>query len=182
MARSIENIIADFDTLRLADFDLWNEHSRGVEVLDALTDEVLQTSHPQEAMDAMFRVVERLASADLGSPGPLVHTIEKLPNYKARLRESMQRIPTPYTVWMVNRILNTSLPQEQRQSWLDVLASVVTHPLATEKVKEDAQSFLVWQQSADRAAWEQPIPKAQRSTTDHAEQIIPADAGERGEN
>ncbi len=161
MVRSINDIIADFDRLTLADFDLWNENSRGLEILDALTDEVLQTSHPQQAMDAMFRVVERLPTADLGSPGPLVHALEKLLDYEARLLESIHHIPTRCNVWMVNRILNTSLSTDRRTFWLEVLETVRDHPLASQQAKEAARRFLAWQQSPDRAAWEHPNTESQ---------------------
>jgi hypothetical protein len=47
-------------------------------------------------------IFERYHSADLGSPGPIVHALERSPidDHVALLAESLRRQPTLMTVWM----------------------------------------------------------------------------------
>jgi hypothetical protein len=65
----------------------------------------------------MFRTMERLDGVELGTPGPLVHTLETWRGgYEKLLAESARRKPTSLSVWMVNRILNVRPPDSD--SWL----------------------------------------------------------------
>jgi len=97
----------------------------------------------------MFEVIERLSESDLGSPGPLVHTLEQMSGqYENELVESIKRKPTPLNVWMITRILNVTDPSEQRQYYLDLLKVVVQHPTATEEARQYAQDFIEHQNGA----------------------------------
>lgn len=145
MARNIEEIIADFNKLQASDFDVWNNEANGIDQLDTLTDELLQVDNPERALDSMFKVFERHPNADLGSPGSLVHTLEKFKGYEKRLVESVRKQPAPNTVWMINRILNKPQTSEYREYLLNLLREVLTHPLATIEAKQMAQGFMDWQ-------------------------------------
>jgi hypothetical protein len=98
---------------------------------------------------AMFGLMERYPNAYLGTPGPLVHSIESLgiENYEPLLIESVRRQPTELTVWMVNRILNTELSPEHRRSLLELLAAVPDHPRLATHVADNALRFLKHQKS-----------------------------------
>jgi hypothetical protein len=89
----------------------------------------------------MFEFMERLDASDLGNPGPLVHTLEEWRGtYESFLAESIRRKPTPLSVWMVNRILN-SKPLDAA-NWLALLQEVLDHPGAASKAKKQAAHFL----------------------------------------
>jgi hypothetical protein len=66
--------------------------------------------------------MERYPEADLGSPGPLVHTIERIPiaQFGTFLRSSVERQPGQLNLWMVNRILNSQLTKQHREEPADV--------------------------------------------------------------
>jgi hypothetical protein len=98
------------------------------------------------AVPAMFSLLERFPDPEFGSPGPLVHEIEAIPDYLPLLRDSVRRQPMHLTVWMVNRLLNTNLPSDQRASWLAELRAALEHPLASEQTRIFAQDFLEHQQ------------------------------------
>ncbi len=142
-----EEIVAGFRALSASDFDLMNVHANGRERLYELTDAVAKLSLPERAIPEMFAVMERLSQADLGSPGPLVHTLEKLKGYKDELLKSVRRRPTVLAVWMINRILNTDLPDEVRREYMTLLRNAEVHPEATKEVREDAHHFLERQTS-----------------------------------
>jgi hypothetical protein len=96
----------------------------------------------------MFAVIERCAEADLGNPGPLVHCIESLgyQHYLSQLVDSVNRQPTYLNVWMVNRILNTSIQDIHRQQLLELLRSVAARPATTAPIADQAKRDLEHQE------------------------------------
>src|ERR1051326_2638174 len=102
--RAMNEIVADFDALTAADFDYWNAASNGSERVAKLCDELLGLEDPIACAPVLFKTMERLDDVELGTPGPLVHTLESWPGkYEALLKESVARKPSPLTVWMINR-------------------------------------------------------------------------------
>jgi hypothetical protein len=137
-----EEVIDGLRSLAAQEFDLSNVNGRGMERLYELTEALMALPAPERAIPALFAVMERLPESDLGSPGPLVHTLEKLPGYEAELVNSVRRQPTPLSVWMVNRILNTDLSGEGRSEWVALLEMAATHPAASGTVRVDVADFL----------------------------------------
>jgi hypothetical protein len=99
------------------------------------------------AMPAIFALLERFPDAEFGCPGPLVHELEAIPGYLPLLRDSLRRQPTHLTVWMTNRLLNTELPNDQREHWLSELRAAFQHPRASEQTRRFAEEFLNHQNS-----------------------------------
>lgn len=144
-------IIAGLRTLRRSDFDYENVEARGWERLSELTDALLALPDGREAaIPELFSVMERMPDADLGSPGPLVHTLEKLKGYEQELIRSASRCPSLLSVWMVNRILNTDLPIEVRQSYVSLLSEAATRSDVATSIREDARDFLDFQERKHR--------------------------------
>ena len=151
MTRGIQEIAADFDALTTPDFDYANSGVYGLERLGELCDEMRAVNNPAACMPVLFRTMERLDNADLGSPGPLVHTLEAWRgSYEALLAESVRRKPSPLSVWMINRILNTKPPDAN--SWLAMLRSVASHPIASVEAKRQAEYFIRYQTKAEQGA------------------------------
>ena len=140
MPRTLDQILADFAALKPSDFD--NE-AEGVHKLYGLTDELMALPQPERAIPALFGVMERMPDTEMGSPGPLVHTLEQMRgHYEQELVESIKRQPTSLTVWMVNRILNVTRDSRQRQIYLDLLRVAAEHPAAPESVRDEAKDFI----------------------------------------
>jgi hypothetical protein len=135
-------IIAGFQALKAPDFDPMNINARGLERLRELTDALMSASEPERAIPELFGVMERLPDADLGSPGPLVHTLEALKGYEDELIRSLHRSPSLLSVWMVNRILNTDLSSDVRQSYMALLDEAASRPDVPKAVREDARDFV----------------------------------------
>ncbi len=143
--RNIKDIAAGFDSLTADDFDWSNREANGWERLQFLCDELVEISEPTTCTPIMFRLMERLDRSDLGTPGPLVHAIEKLRGgYESLLAESLRRKPSPLTIWMANRILNTN-PTDTNE-WLALLRSIADHPEASILAKQEAADFLIFQE------------------------------------
>jgi hypothetical protein len=142
MARPIHEIIAAFDSFQSSDFDRSSVDARGAEQLYDLVAELFETPNPEQAMEVMFRTMERLPDADLGNPGPLVQGLEKFKDYEPSLVESVRRQPTLLSVWMVNRILNTRLPKERREFLVSLLKEASVHTAISDQVRQDILGFL----------------------------------------
>ena len=150
MTRSVAEIAADLGALTARDFDFDDVDARGQERLVELCDELLALDDPAAGAPVLFDTLERLDGADLGAPGPLVHTLESwLGRYEFLLASSVQRKPVPLTVLMINRIVNTKPPDAQR--WLALLKSVVDHPAASSQTKVEAERFVEYQGRAGGA-------------------------------
>ena len=145
MPRSVVAIAADFDALAARDFDYATPGARGWERLDELCDEMRAVNDPAACAPVMFRTMERLDGVELGTPGPLVHTLETWHGggYEQLLAQSVRRKPTPLSVWMVNRILNAR--PSDAESWMVLLRSVASNPAASGETKAQAKGFIEYQ-------------------------------------
>lgn len=142
-----EEIIEGFRALEASDFDLMNVDALGRERLYELTDAVMTLPSPEKTIPEMFAVMERLSESDLGSPGPLVHTLETFTGYQEELVKSVRRRPTVLSVWMINRILNTDLASDVRRDFMALLRDAEVHPEATSEAREQARDFIKLQMS-----------------------------------
>jgi len=144
MRRDFNEIAADFDALTAYDFDYAKASARGLERLDALCAEMREINDPAVCAPVMFRTMERLDGVELGSPGPLVHTLEAWSGgYEGLLQQSIRRKPTSLSVWMVNRILNAR-PMDAGV-WMALLRSVTDNPAASDQTRAEAQGFIDFQ-------------------------------------
>jgi hypothetical protein len=117
-----------------------------MEQLGPLTDEVRSSEEGQMAMESMRRVIERNPDVALGSPGPLVHTLETFykKGYEEKLLESLARKPTDLTVWMLNRLVNGA-EGRTKESYLDLLTEIAENGANDESARRSASRFLEYQ-------------------------------------
>lgn len=141
MALTADEIIAALDAFEPEPDADYNENQFR---LYPITEGFKGLSDRHRVVPAMFALMERFPDAYLGSPGPLVHSIESLgvDQYESLLVESVRRQPSDLTVWMVNRILNTDLPPQHRRALLDLMRSVPHHSKVPARVAESARGFL----------------------------------------
>ena|ERR1039457_5177359 len=146
---SFDQILAGLAALKAEDFDDSLPDANGIQKLYELTDALELLPEPERCIRPIFDVMERMPTADLGSPGSLVHALERLRGrYESELIASIKRLPTSSSVWMVNRILNGTRDFKQRQIYLDLLRFAAEHPTAPESAKRDAQHFILYQTAA----------------------------------
>lgn len=129
---------------RLTRPDFEDPSGHGTETLEVLFHCLRGSAEPTQVIPAMFALLERLDGVDLGSPGPVVHLLESFGgHYEDDLELSLDRHPTPLTVWMVNRLMNRDLGD--REAWLQRLESAARHPLASAETADDAMDFYAFQ-------------------------------------
>lgn len=112
--------------------------------LYSITEGFNELSNRKRVVPAMFALMERFPDAHLGTPGPLVHSIESLGFewYEPLLIDSVRRQPVELNVWMVNRILNTNLEPDHRRRLLDLMRSVPEHLKVPARVAELTRHLL----------------------------------------
>ena len=143
--RSIDELIDDFQALTPEDFDPEQHDRTGIERLFDLAKEIELLPQSNQHMPLLFETLERLAEADLGSPGPLVHAIERMGDYGELLQQSYQRKPTPLTTWMINRILNQYIDPVKRELWLGLLQHALNDKPLDDRLQQTIHEFLEWQ-------------------------------------
>jgi|SRR5579859_7226318 len=143
MTRSLVEIAAELDALTVFDFDPMNLKANGDDRLHALCAELTERDDPTHWAPLLYAFMERLDTADLGTPGPVVHALEAWDGYRSLLVDSLQRKPTPLTVWMLNRVLNTN-PPDARQ-WQELLRGAADHPAASAQARAGASRFREYQ-------------------------------------
>ncbi|MBL8936469.1 MAG: bifunctional folylpolyglutamate synthase/dihydrofolate synthase [Archangium sp.] len=139
------------------------EFSRLLSTLDAFTpgddpDETMRAlSHtvsegrpgldPVRFRRAVFALLERFPDAEFGTPGALIHEVERRPGYEGELEASLRRQPTFLTVSMVNRLMNLSDDAPTLLRWSTVLEGVTRHPRAPDWVQKAASRYLEHQRA-----------------------------------
>src|SRR5437660_2067115 len=97
-----------------------------------LTDAWSSTDVGIEAIEPILRFLEQHPEIDFGTPGPLVHFVERFygKRYGEKLSESVQRKPVTHTVWMFNRLINSTKSPPLRERFINVIRQAAVHPLA----------------------------------------------------
>ncbi|WP_202556024.1 hypothetical protein [Paenibacillus silvestris] len=95
-----------------------------------------------DAIEPLLKLLEDNPDVDFGSPGPIVHFVEKYykKGYEEKLIASLYRNPTNHTLWMLNRIINGS-ENEQKQQYLNVLNHIIERCSEDKKIDEQAKYY-----------------------------------------
>ena len=115
--------------------------------LDALCEDIIELNNEgwdtAILMDPLFRILEENSDFDFGMPGQIVHTLEK--HYKKGLEEelfkSLNRKPTFYTLWMLNRIINGTSDAKEKECYMEVLKSILKMEIP-DYLKKQAQHLI----------------------------------------
>ncbi len=93
-------------------------------------------------IEPLLKIFENNPEFGFGSPGKIVHYIERFPSesYIDLLYASIKRFPTEYNLWMLNRYLNT-VENEKKITGISILKEVYNNA-SSNFIKELAQGFL----------------------------------------
>lgn len=115
--------------------------------LDLLCEDIIELNNEgwdtAILMDPLFRILEENSDFDFGMPGQIVHTLEK--HYKKGLEEelfkSLNRKPTFYTLWMLNRIINGTSDAKEKECYMEMLKSILQMEIP-DYLKKQAQHLI----------------------------------------
>jgi hypothetical protein len=96
-----------------------------------------------ETIDVILRFMEDNPNLEYGTPGPLVHFMEKFyrRGYEDALTASVLRRPMMHTIWMLNRLINGASDRTERQRLIDLLEKSLVHPLTDAETKRSISHF-----------------------------------------
>lgn len=117
-------------------------HEDIIETSYDVTEELEMREDGFETIEPLLKLLEDNPDVDFGSPGPIVHFVEKYykKGYEEKLIVSLYRSPTNHTLWMLNRIINSS-ENEQKQQYLSVLSDIIERSIEDKKIDEQAKYF-----------------------------------------
>ena len=102
---------------------------------------------PRRFRRAVFALLERFPDAEFGTPGALIHEVERRPGFEDELEQSLARQPTFLSVSMVNRLMNLTEDAQTLLRWSTVLESVTRHARAPDWVQKAASRYLEHQRA-----------------------------------
>jgi hypothetical protein len=110
------------------------EENVDVARLDEIVDRLVGPEQIKGATPAILRVFERFPHTLLGSPGPLVHCVERtdIETFLPMVLESFRRHPNRMTLWMIDRCLRTGVPTRLHLSILSTLREIRRAPNAVD--------------------------------------------------
>ena len=68
--------------------------------------------------------------------------------YDEALLASLRRRPVAHTVWLLNRLINRAKSLAARRRYMDVMTSLLSHPLADATTLSQVNHFLDFQRKA----------------------------------
>lgn len=112
-----------------------------IEVMDDCIQNIEESNIGIEAVEPLLQLMERHPLSDFGTPGSIVHFVEKFykKGYEQLLISSVKRRPTMHTVWMLNRIKNG---EDEQRRYIEILNDIVHNKDIEKEIRESAQDFL----------------------------------------
>lgn len=112
-----------------------------IEVMDDCIQNIEESNIGIEAVEPLLQLMERHPLSDFGTPGSIVHFVEKFykKGYEQLLISSVKRRPTMHTVWMLNRVKNG---EDEQQRYIEILNDIVHNKDIEKEIRESAQDFL----------------------------------------
>ena len=104
-------------------------------------EEIEENYNQLDSVQPLLRLMERHPLTDFGSPGSIVHFVERFykKGYEEELLLSLKRMPTLHTVWMLNRLINGT---DQAEVYLDLLKEISENASYDKEIREEALHFL----------------------------------------
>jgi len=103
-------------------------------------EEIEENYNQLDSVQPLLRLMERHPLTDFGSPGPIVHFVERFykKGYEEELLLSLKRMPTLHTVWMLNRLINGT---DQAEVYLGLLKEISENVSCDKEIREEALHF-----------------------------------------
>ena len=103
-------------------------------------EEIEENYNQLDSVQPLLRLMERHPLTDFGSPGPIVHFVERFykKGYEEELLLSLKRMPTLHTVWMLNRLINGT---DQAEVYLGLLKEISENASYNKEIREEALHF-----------------------------------------
>lgn len=124
------------------------EDKHQLQTLDDSVQQLFDTTNSELCIDSLLGIFERFPDEDgYDIFWTILHGLEGLPNYQAKLVKSVQRRPTEFSLTMVNRILNSEQRNVDGMDLLELLKEVASNQRWSKPIRETVMEYIEWQQS-----------------------------------
>lgn len=105
-------------------------------------EKLLPSAEDERFIKPLFKLLMNNSNFDFGSPGLIVHYLEKFPSdiYVSELYNVLDIKPTEHLIWMLNRYIN-SVDEEEQEKGIGILKSIAKNS-NDKNVVEVANDFL----------------------------------------
>lgn len=112
------------------------------DIISQVEDELHETGAGIESVQVVLSLMEHFSLFDFGFPGGLTHHIESFfkYGYEELLLQSINRMPTNHTVWLLNRVIN-GVDKERATIYSQTLLDISNNELYTDDVRKTAKDF-----------------------------------------
>lgn len=110
-------------------------------VLDEYMEEIENNYNQLETVKPLLELMERHPLIDFGSPGGIVHFVEKFykKGYEEELLDSLKRMPSLHTIWMLNRLINGT---DNPENYLSLMKEISQSETYSKEIRDQALYFL----------------------------------------
>jgi hypothetical protein len=85
-------------------------------------------NNPKESLDDLFMVLEKNPHYNFGMPGNLIRAIEKHykdPHYQDYVIKSIERTPTEYNLWLLQRLMNAFETDKEKERGVTLFKKIL---------------------------------------------------------
>jgi len=111
-----------------------------------LLEQIKNETNALDYIEYLLSIMRKNPDIDYGMPGPIVHFMETFykKGYEKLLITSIIEFPTSQTIWMLNRIINSS-NIEDKKMYLSVMQNMITRTDLSEELKNEIRQFTEYQ-------------------------------------
>ena len=112
--------------------------------VNELCEELNINNNPKELLEDLFKILERNPHFDFGMPGNLVRLIEKHykePDYQDYVIKSIERTPTEYNLWLLQRLMNSFEKEEEKEEGVNIFKKILRETTDA-GIKEMLEDFM----------------------------------------
>jgi restriction endonuclease S subunit len=112
--------------------------------INEICEEIKSNNYPMEILEDLFMILENNPHYNFGMSGELMRSIEK--HYKEHyyygfIIQSIERQPTEYNLWLLQRLMNTFETDEEKEKGVEIFKKVLKET-TDNGIKEMLEDFM----------------------------------------
>ena len=118
--------------------------SEDINKVKDICEEIKLNNYPKDLLGDLFKILEKNPHFNFGMPGDLMRTIEKHYTeeyYYDHVINSIERLPTEYNLWLLQRLMNTFEADDQKENGVKIFKKILKET-TDNGIKEILEDFL----------------------------------------
>jgi spore coat polysaccharide biosynthesis protein SpsF (cytidylyltransferase family) len=112
--------------------------------VDEICEDLKTENYPKELLEDLFKILEKNPHFNFGMPGNLMRAIEKHykePYYQDFVMQSIERYPTEYNLWLLQRLMNTFETDCEKEKGVNIFLKILQET-KDNGIKEMLEDFM----------------------------------------